>query len=612
MVAALSYSIGSPQRRAFRLATLLAIVLAAGVPPARAQFTTNTIASAPTPLLPEPIHWKQDLFLIPYQWSSAAGNTAAVVRLFVSSDRGVAWSAISDAQPHVKAFNYRASGDGEYWFAIRTIDAQGRAWPVGPYQPELRVIVDRSVPKIDALSATLGSGGNLDIRWSASDADLNPASWRIDVQLDATRQTWEAVNLRHAAASPTAAGGQTSWQPPDSRRPVAVRATVADKAGNSTTATVPVAAAPLAMLPHPTTAEPAPPGWSSATLAPGLAASRGPLPDVPTAPATLPWPAQPAPAISYRLYDNTVSVPADGATRYGNPLDARHATESSASTNDRYAARQITPIEPYRQASLRRLPETEEGRDLGAESHPEGTRPGAKSTEQGVRTAEQGAEKPDRKAVNSRTFALEYELADVGRWGVSRVELWGTRNGGQSWRRYAQDDDLQSPVNITVEGEGLYGFCIVAESGGGMPAAPPQAGQAPELWVEVDLHRPFAELTEIRRGAGNQSDQILLRWRTEDDNLLARPVSLFYSSRPSGPWSAIAAELENTGEYAWRVERHVPDRCYLRLEARDAAGNRAAYQTLEPVAIHEAPQDPRPQLIGPADSEAQAPGILQR
>jgi hypothetical protein len=47
----------------------------------------------------------------------------------------------------------------------------------------------------------------------------------------------------------------------------------------------------------------------------------------------------------------------------------------------------------------------------------------------------------------------------------------------------------------------------------------------------------------------------------------------------------IAADLENTGEYAWRVERHVPERCYLRLEARDLAGNRGAYQTLEPVTL---------------------------
>jgi chitodextrinase len=41
--------------------------------------------------------------------------------------------------------------------------------------------------------------------------------------------------------------------------------------------------------------------------------------------------------------------------------------------------------------------------------------------------------------------------------------------------------------------------------------------------------------------------------------------------------------LENTGEYAWRVERYVPARFYIRVEARDTAGNLAAFQTREPV-----------------------------
>ena len=50
--------------------------------------------------------------------------------------------------------------------------------------------------------------------------------------------------------------------------------------------------------------------------------------------------------------------------------------------------------------------------------------------------------------------------------------------------------------------------------------------------------------------------------------------------------------LENTGEYTWRLERHVPDRFYLRLEARDIAGNLAAYQTPAPIMLN------RPQPTG--------------
>ena len=166
---------------------------------------------------------------------------------------------------------------------------------------------------------------------------------------------------------------------------------------------------------------------------------------------------------------------------------------------------------------------------------------------------------------------------------MSTVELWGTRDGGQTWNRYAQDDDNRSPLVVTVDDEGLYGFRILVQNAGGAAVEPPRSGDEPELWVSVDLKRPIIELTAIERGEGNLADHLILRWRAEDNNLEPRPIALFFSSRPSGPWSAIATNLEDTGEYAWRVERYVPARIYLRIEARDTAGNLAAFQTREPV-----------------------------
>src|SRR6187200_1387518 len=54
--------------------------------------------AAPVAALPEPIYWKQHLFLIPYQWGSAAEPGAArAVWLFVSKDRGASWQKISEA-----------------------------------------------------------------------------------------------------------------------------------------------------------------------------------------------------------------------------------------------------------------------------------------------------------------------------------------------------------------------------------------------------------------------------------------------------------------------------------------------------------------------------------
>jgi hypothetical protein len=205
---------------------------------------------------------------------------------------------------------------------------------------------------------------------------------------------------------------------------------------------------------------------------------------------------------------------------------------------------------------------------------------------------------PLAKLVNSRTFALEYELAEVGDEGVTRVELWGTRDGGQSWQSVAVDDDNRSPFDVTVDGEGEYGFSIVVVGAGSLGGFPPQSGDTPELWVHVDLQPPLAQILSVhttRGDAGGDGDgELNVRWDADDDNLEPRPISLFYSSRPAGPWTTIATNLENVGEFSWPLERHVPRRVYLKLEARDTAGNVAAFQTSEPVTVENEPVENEP------------------
>ena len=68
-----------------------------------------------------------------------------------------------------------------------------------------------------------------------------------------------------------------------------------------------------------------------------------------------------------------------------------------------------------------------------------------------------------QRSVNTQTFDLDYELNSVGPWGVARVEVWGTPDGGQTWQRYAVDPDNRSPARVTVPGAGTYGFWLVVD-----------------------------------------------------------------------------------------------------------------------------------------------------
>jgi hypothetical protein len=60
---------------------------------------------------------------------------------------------------------------------------------------------------------------------------------------------------------------------------------------------------------------------------------------------------------------------------------------------------------------------------------------------------------------------------------------------------------------------------------------------------------------------------------------------LYYASRPTGPWEPITGWSENTGKYTWNVGEGVPSRLFVRLEARDAAGNMARADSKSPLVM---------------------------
>ncbi len=187
------------------------------------------------------------------------------------------------------------------------------------------------------------------------------------------------------------------------------------------------------------------------------------------------------------------------------------------------------------------------------------------------------------RMVNSRSFDLEYEIESVGPSGIGKVELWTTRDGGRSWSSSGLDPDNRSPMSVTVDGEGIYGFRIVVHSGSGLGGQPPAAGDMADVWIGVDLTKPSGRITaaEVSETAGD----MMIRWEANDDVLAPRPVSLAFTQRGGAAWTPIASGLENSGSYQWRLDNRLPDPIYLRLEVRDEAGNVGTFDLPEPVSL---------------------------
>ncbi len=149
------------------------------------------------------------------------------VRLYVSNDQGRSWQYAANATPQEQSFRFSAPTDGFYWFAVQTVDVQGKLFPPtqDDFRPNLRVIVD-TVPPTVQVQPLPPRGGEVGVAWTVRDdnLDLNlPDSIRVEYHLPG------AVNWIPLAV-PSGAS-QIYWNP-QTTAPLEVRVLGRDRAGN--------------------------------------------------------------------------------------------------------------------------------------------------------------------------------------------------------------------------------------------------------------------------------------------------------------------------------------------------------------------------------------------
>jgi hypothetical protein len=186
---------------------------------------------------------------------------------------------------------------------------------------------------------------------------------------------------------------------------------------------------------------------------------------------------------------------------------------------------------------------------------------------------------------NSRKFSLEYEIESAGLAGVSDVELWGSRDRGLTWKRWGSDPDRESPFDIETNNDGAYGFRIVVVASNGLATPRPIENDLPDIFVVVDTEAPAIRITGAAYGEGNQTGALVMRYQCTDVNLTQRPITLSFGPTLSGPWSTIAAGLENEGAYVWPADPNLPRQIYIRIDALDLAGNIGTYILDTPIDI---------------------------
>lgn len=532
-------------------AGVLASMLALGpqVLSAQAHRPADTTASDGGPVLT-----RQMEFGIPYQ-VDAPGSTPEV-QLMVSNDRGVNWIGYHRQSAQQDRFVFQAQSDGEYWFAIRTFDASGRPTENnGYFKPELKVAIDSQTPEVSIKAQALESGEVI-VQWTIQDPAIDPEHIQLSYQ-SSPQSPFQTVQVDASKAyqADGIIAGETRFFPIATDRVMQIRLDAYDKAGNVGFAQQSVSVPLVAQKPS-WNGVPRPAPGKAGPAQDSLAGGNIPVDpfqqrriEMPEPPKqAVPWPTDnvlPRP----EAQANSTPVQPGIGTQPPQPLAGIGAPPLPQNVDDRFKPASMKMEPPVASSSQPERPTVRANSTVGL---PPGVSP---------------------QAINHKGFALNYGVDTVGPSGIGQIELWVTRDGGETWEPGGTDPDRQSPFDVEVQAEGTYGFRIVVEGGNGLTGRRPQPGDLADIWVNVDLTKPIATITNVVYGEGPHVGHLDISWSATDADLADRPVSLYYASSADGPWKPIAEEIANSGQYIWKITPDVPADIFLKAIARDRSGN---------------------------------------
>lgn len=503
--------------------------------------------------LPDLVRTRQQVFAIPFRLPAARDADASPRRVVmsVSKDLGISWEPAGEVPPSAGSFTFRADTDGEYWFRIRTIDAQGRMR--GGAGPDMRVLVDAAGPRI-AARVWKGADGEIICRYAATDDSLQVEALRVEYRTG-SEPNWKPLAAEGILSreSPAHMVGEDIWWAGEKVESLTVRITIADRAGNQTVRQFSL--------------EPTDPRVDQAVLAqelgipplPSLGAPSGAVATMPLAPAS------------------AAAFPASAGAGGGWPAETASGWPAGSNAPPPAAVHEPAAGRVNRFVSRDPIAATGLPRESGQESLATAAASGAQALQYRGRPLQLST---------SRRFAWEYEIQrrDAEDQPL-RVELWSTRDGGITWQRAGIDTDGASPIDVSLPAAGLYGFRLeIAPDADGSEMAPP-SGTPPETWVAVDDVPPEVDVEAVVTAGPDGGTCIDIRYTSRDELLAPGSVKISFSPHAAGPWSTIASGLDAEGVHRWQPDRAAPPRAFIRVEARDVAGNTGFAITPEPVTV---------------------------
>jgi hypothetical protein len=199
--------------------------------------------------------------------------------------------------------------------------------------------------------------------------------------------------------------------------------------------------------------------------------------------------------------------------------------------------------------------------------------------------------RPEVYYVNSKQITLRSKVKTKGPSGVAGVDLYWCKPDARirDWKRVEQaggdglpQDDVVT-LSFTAEGEGRYGFRMVARSGVGLTDGAPQPRDEPQVLVEVDLTPPEVRDLQVTVNP-NQPRKLTITWEVIDGGpssggaLIEDPITLEYApeNKKDADWKPIVLRYRNTSRVEWEAPEGKPYKFFVRLSTADKAQNTAS------------------------------------
>ena len=594
------------------------------------------------------VHWPRLDFVIPFNIDTT-GQTPREIQLELSDDGGRSWSLYSSGDVRTKQFQFRAKSDGEYRFRLKTLDNQGRVFDnpgdplrvvVDTAKPEAKLLVDidpsgvmqaefeLTDSAIDPSSIQLVYQTEGLSQWREISVELSPSdvpnalagfgSWNIPngtrqlvVRLMAKDKAGNAVEVTRLPQLPRSAAAKGSLQlasgkprdlgaavkpsnqaigsgvaspGPDSLTKMADSLPKVEVLGKSRakstdqTALLSQLAAQQKLIEQLSqqNANPQSNGIAQAKQNDAPVTTTGANPksgsvELPLANRVVKDFGQDKPVFNPLPKNDLVKVEVTPSKLPVREISDEELERLRSQGPVSLVAKRSEPISVVKEDSApATLP------SLSLQPEPSVTRiPGNASFRRDIKPL----------FSNSKAFSLDYGIENDPDSPVSTVELWGTSDEGQTWQLWGQDPDRESPFDIEVENEGLFGFRMVIIGANGLASNRPRNGDNADSWIHVDVQEPQAKIVSALYGKGKESGSLIIEYRASDDFLPERPITLAYATSPNGPWSQIATGVRNNGRFVWPADPTLPPSIFLRLEAHDSAGNIGVSQLDTPIDV---------------------------